>query len=193
MHVSGHGYQEDLKLMLTLMKPTYFIPIHGEYRMLHHHQLLAESVGVEVGHTFIVKNGDVVDIQGAIARQTRSVPAGDSYVDGSSVGETGSAVLRDRKQLSQDGMLIIIITLDKSNHKIITGPDIITRGFIYVRHSEDLLKVLNKLVKSVLDDLSEAGISDWKEMKQAISKDVGQYVFKHLKMKPVLLPVIIEV
>lgn len=193
MHVSGHGYQEDLKLMLTLMKPTYFIPIHGEYRMLHHHRLLAESVGVEVGNTFIIKNGEVVDIENSIARQTRVLPAGDTYVDGLSVGDIGSIVLRDRKQLSEDGMLIIVITLNKSDHSLISGPDTISRGFVFVRNSEDLLRDINQLVKKVVDELSTANIRDWKEMKQAIKKDVGQYVFKHLKRKPVLLPIIIEV
>ncbi len=118
MHVSGHGYQEDLKLMLTLMKPTYFIPIHGEYRMLHHHRLLAESVGVEKGNTFIIKNGDVVDIENSVARQTRSIPAGDTYVDGISVGDVGEIVLRDRRQLSEDGMLVIVLTISRTIERL---------------------------------------------------------------------------
>ncbi|WP_420720435.1 ribonuclease J [Rossellomorea vietnamensis] len=193
MHVSGHGYQEDLKLMLTLMKPTYFIPIHGEYRMLHHHRLLAESVGVENGNTFIIKNGEAVDIKNSIAHQTRSHQAGDTYVDGLSVGDIGSIVLRDRKQLSEDGMLIIVVTLNKADHTIISGPDTISRGFVFVRDSEELLKDINQLVKKVVDDLTEANIRDWKEMKQAIKKDVGQFLFKQLRRKPVLLPIIIEI
>lgn len=193
MHVSGHGYQEDLKLMLTLMKPTYFIPIHGEYRMLHHHRILAESVGVETGNTFIIKNGEVVDFENSVARQTRTIPAGDTFVDGLSVGDIGSIVLRDRKQLSEDGMLIIVITLSKSEHSIISGPDTISRGFVFVRNSEDLLKDVNHLVKKVVDELSVENIRDWKEMKQAIKKDIGQYLFKHLKRKPMILPIIIEV
>ncbi|MGF3102801.1 ribonuclease J [Rossellomorea sp. DUT-2] len=193
MHVSGHGYQEDLKLMLTLMKPTYFIPIHGEYRMLHHHRILAESVGVEAGNTFIIKNGEVVDIENSVARQTRAIPAGDTFVDGLSVGDIGSIVLRDRKQLSEDGMLIIVITLSKSEHSIVSGPDTISRGFVFVRNSEDLLKDVNHLVKKVVDELSAENVRDWKEMKQAIKKDVGQYLFKHLKRKPMILPIIIEV
>lgn len=193
MHVSGHGYQEDLKLMLTLMKPTYFIPIHGEYRMLHHHRILAESVGVEAGNTFIIKNGEVVDIENSVARQTRAIPAGDTFVDGLSVGDIGSIVLRDRKQLSEDGMLIIVITLSKSEHSIVSGPDTISRGFVFVRNSEDLLKDVNHLVKKVVDELSAENIRDWKEMKQAIKKEVGQYLFKHLKRKPMILPIIIEV
>ena len=123
MHVSGHGYQEDLKLMLTLMKPKYFIPIHGEYRMLHHHRLLAESVGVEQGNTFIINNGDVVDIEHTIARQTRKIPVGNTYIDGGDVGNVGEFVLRDRKQLSEDGMLMIILTMSKAEGKLISEPD----------------------------------------------------------------------
>ena len=140
MHVSGHGYQEDLKLMLTLMKPKYFIPIHGEYRMLHQHRLLAESVGVEKENTFIIKNGDVVDIVGSVARQTRKIPAGDTYVDGVGIGEVGEIVLRDRKQLSEDGMLVIVLTISRTEKRMVSDPDTISRGFVYAKDSEELLK-----------------------------------------------------
>jgi ribonuclease J len=193
MHVSGHGYQEDLKLMLTLMKPTYFIPIHGEYRMLHHHRLLAESVGVEKENTFIIKNGDVVDFENAVARQTRKVLSGDTYVDGVSVGDVGAIVLRDRKQLSEDGMLVIVLTLSKSEGKIISGPDTITRGFVYVKDSEDLIKEINRLVKKTVNDLQVENIRQWNVMKQNIKKSVGQYLFTHTKRKPMILPIIIEI
>ncbi|MDQ6595823.1 ribonuclease J [Bacillus salipaludis] len=193
MHVSGHGYQEDLKLMLTLMKPTYFIPIHGEYRMLHHHQLLAESVGVEKGNTFIIKNGDVVDIENSVARQTRSVPSGDTYVDGMGVGDIGEIVLRDRKQLSEDGMLVIVITISKSDRKIISGPDTITRGFVFVKNSDDLLKEVNRLTKKTVTDLQGENIRQWNVIKQNIKKSVGQYLFTQTKRKPMILPIIIEI
>ncbi|WP_108670746.1 ribonuclease J [Peribacillus acanthi] len=193
MHVSGHGYQEDLKLMLTLMKPTYFIPIHGEYRMLHHHRTLAESVGVEKGNTFIIENGDVVDVESSIARQTRKVPAGDTYVDGMGVGDVGDMVLRDRKQLSEDGMLVIVLTINKHDRKIVSGPDTISRGFVYARNSDELLKEVNRLVKNTATDLQEANIRQWKVMKQNIKKVVGQYLFAQTKRKPMILPVIIEI
>ncbi|PFP24919.1 ribonuclease J [Bacillus sp. AFS073361] len=193
MHVSGHGYQEDLKLMLTLMKPTYFIPIHGEYRMLHHHQMLAESVGVEKGNTFIIKNGDVVDIENSVARQTRSIPAGDTYVDGMGVGDVGDIVLRDRRQLSEDGMLVIVITISKGDRKIISGPDTITRGFVYARDSDQLLKEINRLTKKTINDLQTENIRQWNVMKQNIKKSVGQYVFAQTKRKPMILPIIIEI
>jgi ribonuclease J len=193
MHVSGHGYQEDLKLMITLMKPIYFIPIHGEFRMLHHHRLLAESVGVEKGNTFIIKNGDVVDIENSIAHQTRKIPSGDTYVDGMGVGDVGNIVLRDRKQLSEDGMLVIVLTLSKSERKIISGPDTITRGFVYVKDSDDLIKEVNRLVKKTVNDLQAESIRQRNVMKQNIKKSVGQFLYTNTKRKPMILPVIIEI
>ncbi|WP_318503451.1 ribonuclease J [Bacillus sp. T3] len=193
MHVSGHGYQEDLKLMLTLMKPTYFIPIHGEYRMLHHHRVLAESVGIEKGNTFILKNGDVVDIEHGEARQTRSIPSGDTYVDGVSVGDVGEVVLRDRKQLSEDGMIVIVLTISKRDFRVIQGPDTITRGFVYVKESENLMREINEIVKRTVRELQDENVRQWSAMKHSIKKSVGQYLFKHTKRKPMILPVIIEI
>lgn len=193
MHVSGHGYQEDLKLMLTLMKPKYFIPIHGEYRMLYLHRLLAESIGVEKNHTFIIKNGDVVDIENGEARVTRKIPAGDTYVDGNGIGDVGSIVLRDRRQLSEDGMLVIVITISKSDKKMIAGPDTITRGFVFAKDSEELLTNVNNIVHTTITDLLEADIHSWNTLKQSIKKEVGQFLFHHTKRKPMILPIIIEI
>ncbi|RIW37338.1 ribonuclease J [Bacillus salacetis] len=192
MHVSGHGYQEDLKLMLTLMNPKYFIPIHGETRMLHHHRMLAESVGVEPGNTFIIKNGDVVDIEHGEALQTRSIPAGDTYVDGISVGDVGNVVLRDRRLLSEDGILVIVLTLSKHDQRLLSGPDTITRGFVYVKDSEGLINKINNIVRDALDELPP-GQLQWKVIKQSIMKSVGQYLFKQTKRKPMIIPIIIEV
>ncbi|WP_456274653.1 ribonuclease J [Bacillus sp. AK031] len=192
MHVSGHGYQEDLKLMLSLMQPTYFIPIHGETRMLHHHRLLAESVGVEKDNTFIIKNGEVVDIENSEARQTRTVSSGDTYVDGVSVGDVGNIVLRDRKQLSEDGILIVVLTLSKSEQRLISGPDTISRGFVYVKDSEELIRKVNNIVRDSLDELPPGKVQ-WKVIKQSIMKHVGQYLFKQTRRKPMIIPVIIEV
>ncbi|WP_088105979.1 ribonuclease J [Halalkalibacter urbisdiaboli] len=193
MHVSGHGYQEDLKLMLTLMKPKYLIPIHGEYRMLHHHRLLAESVGVEQGNTFIMKNGDVVDIQHSVARQTRHVHAGNTYVDGVGVGDVGEIVLRDRKQLSEDGMLVIVLTMSKRDGKLVSDPDTISRGFVYNRDAEELLQDVNRLISKTVHDLTKADKHQWNAIKQAVKKSVGQYLFAQIKRKPMILPIIIEV
>ncbi|MFE8700092.1 ribonuclease J [Cytobacillus sp. FJAT-54145] len=193
MHVSGHGYQEDLKLMLTLMQPTYFIPIHGEYRMLHHHRQLAESVGVEEGNTFIIKNGDVVDIKNSVARQTRKIPAGDTYVDGMGVGDVGEIVLRDRRQLSEDGMLVIVITISKYDRKMLSGPDTISRGFVYTRESDDLIKEVNNLVKKAVNEFQQTNEHRWNVMKQDIKKSVGQHLYAKTKRRPMILPIIIEV
>ncbi|QDQ03330.1 ribonuclease J [Lysinibacillus fusiformis] len=193
MHVSGHGYQEDLKLMLTFMKPKFFIPIHGEFRMLHQHRLLAEAVGVKRGHTFIMKNGDVVDIENANARQTRKIPSGDTYVDGIGIGEVEGIVLRDRKQLSEDGMLVIVITISKADGTIISEPDTISRGFVYAKDSEMLLSKVNVLVKSTVSELQEDNKQQLFVLKKEIKKVVGQYLFSQTKRKPMILPIIIEI
>ncbi|MFC0045156.1 ribonuclease J [Metabacillus iocasae] len=194
MHVSGHGYQEDLKWMLTLMKPKYFIPIHGEYRMLHHHCLLAESVGVERENMFILKNGDVVDLEHGEARHTRHVPAGNTYVDGIGVGDVGEIILRDRKQLSEDGMLVIILTMSKTEKKLISPPDLVTRGFVFVKDSEALLRNVNKLITSTVNDMELVGRrSEWNEIKQNLKRAIGQYVYTQTRRKPMILPIIIEV
>ncbi|WP_080848215.1 ribonuclease J [Cytobacillus gottheilii] len=193
MHVSGHGYQEDLKLMLTLMKPKYLIPIHGEYRMLHHHQLLAESVGVDPGNTFILNNGDVIDIENATARQTRQIPAGNTFVDGIGVGDVGDIVLRDRKQLSEDGMLVIVLTMSRREGKLISKPDIISRGFVYNRDSDDLLKDISRLVTNTVTDLRKGNRQQWSAIKQSLRKSIGQYLYAETKRKPMILPIIIEI
>lgn len=190
MHVSGHGYQEDLKLMLTLMKPKFFIPIHGEYRMLHIHRLLAQAVGVEHNNTFILENGQVVDIVGGTARQTRDVQAGDTYVDGIGSGEVGEVVLRDRKQLSEDGMLIIVVTISQEDGSIIYGPDVISRGFVYAKESEALINDINEIAQAAIANFNEANPF---AMKKAVKKSVDQYLFTLKMRKPMILPIIIEI
>ncbi|BDH63121.1 ribonuclease J [Lysinibacillus sp. PLM2] len=190
MHVSGHGYQEDLKWMISLMKPKYFIPIHGEYRMLHLHKKLAEAVGVEKGHTFIIRNGDVVDVQHGEARQTRKVTAGDTYVDNAGADEVGDIVLRDRKQLSEEGMLVIVVSISKENGNRISDPDSISRGFVYAKNSEELLTNINEVVKRTIDPFKDANIMG---MKRAIKKEVGTFVFEQTNKKPMILPIIIAI
>lgn len=193
MHVSGHGHQEDLKLMLTLMKPKFFIPIHGEFRMLHQHRLLAESVGVKRGHTFIMRNGDVVDIENSMARQTRKIPSGDTYVDGIGIGEVEGVVLRDRKQLSEDGMLVIVITLSKVDGAFISEPDTISRGYVYAKNFEELLTKVNILVKETVNELQEESKQQIHVLRREIKRAVGQYLFSQTKRKPMILPIIIEI
>lgn len=193
MHVSGHASQEELKLMLTLMKPKYFIPIHGEFRMLHQHRLLAESVGVEKEDIYIINNGDVVDISNGIARQTRKITAGNILVDGLGIGDVGNIVLRDRQQLSKDGILIIVITLCKSEGIIVSGPDSISRGFVYVRDSEGLLNEVNRLVTETINNLQEANVNQWNILKSNIKDSIGQFLYTKTKRRPMILPIIIEV
>jgi ribonuclease J len=193
MHVSGHANQEELKLMLTLMKPKYFIPIHGEYRMLRQHQFLAESVGVEKDNIFIIGNGDVVDINDKKARQTRKVQAGHIFVDGLGIGDVGNIVLRDRKLLSEDGMLVIVITLSKTDGKIISGPDTISRGFVYSRDAEDLMREVDRLVVSTINNLQRASGHQRNAQKQSIKDAVSKYLFAQTKRRPMILPIIIEI
>ncbi|RTR31832.1 ribonuclease J [Robertmurraya yapensis] len=193
LHVSGHGYQEDLKLMLTLMKPKYFIPIHGEYRMLHQHRILAESVGVEKENTFIIKNGEIVDIENSIARQTREIQAGNTYVDGIGVGDVGEIVLRDRKQLSEDGMLVIVLTMSRTDKKLVSRPDTITRGFVYVRDSEELMRDMNRLIEKTVNDLQSSNKGQWGVIKQSLKKTLGEYLFNKTRRRPMILPIIIEI
>lgn len=194
MHVSGHGSQEELKLMLTLMKPKYFIPIHGEYRMLFQHRLLAEAVGVEKENIFIVNNGEVVDIKGQTAVQNRKVPAGNTLVDGWGIGDVGNAVLRDRKHLAEDGILIVVVTLSKEEGTLLSGPDMISRGFVYVKESETLMEKINELVLLAIEEMQNSGnFIKWTLLKHKIKESVGKHIYTQTKRRPMILPIIIEV
>ncbi|MBT2291855.1 ribonuclease J [Paenibacillus albidus] len=193
LHVSGHGSQEELKLMLTLMKPEYFIPIHGEYRMLHHHSQLAEDVGVERDNIFILKNGDIVESSAGKVRQSGRVPSGQTLVDGLGIGDIGNVVLRDRRQLSADGILITVITLNQTDGKMLNEPDTISRGFVYVRNSESLMEEINQLVTATLLKLSPADLGQWSIMKQTLKDTLGKFLYERTKRRPMILPIIIEV
>jgi ribonuclease J len=193
MHVSGHASQEELKLMLTLMKPKYFIPIHGEFRMLYQHSLLAEAVGVDKNNIFIVKNGDVVDIHDRNAIQSRKIPTGNTLVDGLGIGDIGNVVLRDRKLLSEDGILIVVITLSKTDGKILSGPDTVSRGFVYVRESEGLLEEVNRITVTAIQSMQEANINQWSIYKHTIKESVGKFLYTQTQRRPMILPIIIQV
>ncbi|WP_188067968.1 ribonuclease J [Brevibacillus brevis] len=193
MHVSGHGFQEELKLMLTLMKPQYFVPIHGEYRMLHQHRQLAESVGVDFESIFIINNGDVVDIQDGVAVQERKIPAGNTLVDGLGIGDVGNGILRDRKHLSEDGILVIVVTRSKTDGKILSGPDLISRGFIHAPESEGLLEEATRLASEVITNLQEANVSQWNRLKQGMRESIGKFVYAKTKRRPMILPIIMDV
>ncbi|NMM52818.1 ribonuclease J [Paenibacillus aquistagni] len=193
LHVSGHGSQEELKLMLTLMKPKYFIPVHGEFRMLHQHRILAEAVGVRREHIFILNNGDVVESKNGVVRQSGQIQAGQILVDGLGIGDIGNIVLRDRRQLSADGILIIVITLSKTESKLISGPDTISRGFVYVRDSEELIEEVNQIVVAIVNKMLEEHITQWNVMKKTLKDSLGQFLYSRTKRRPIILPIIIEV
>ncbi|WP_342424834.1 ribonuclease J [Paenibacillus sp. FSL E2-0178] len=191
LHVSGHGSQEELKLMLTLMKPDYFIPIHGEYRMLHHHRLLAEAVGVQGDHIFILKNGELVESARGVVRPAGRVTAGQIYVDG--IGDIGNVVLRDRRQLSADGVLITVVTLSQADGRLLSEPDTISRGFIYVRNSDKLIEEINQLVIATLQNMNAADLGQWNIMKQTLKGALSKFLYEQTKRRPMILPIIIEV
>ncbi|MNI48261.1 Ribonuclease J 2 [compost metagenome] len=193
VHVSGHGSQEELKLMLNLMKPKYFIPIHGEYRMLRQHAVLAESVGIAKENIFVLDNGDTVDIQNGVARKGSKVQAGNILIDGLGVGDVGNIVLRDRKLLSQDGILVVVVTLSKQDGKILSGPDIISRGFVYVRESEGLLDEANRIVTHTLNKLMNEKVNEWASLKTHVKDALGRFLYEQTRRRPMILPIIMEV
>ncbi|WP_379126647.1 ribonuclease J [Paenibacillus sp. sgz500958] len=193
VHVSGHGSQEELKLMLNLMKPKYFIPIHGEYRMQRKHALLAESVGVDPSNIFITELGEIVEIVGGAARKAGKVTAGNVLIDGLGVGDVGNIVLRDRKLLSQDGILVVVVTLSKQNGAIVSGPDIISRGFVYVRESEGLLDEANRIVSSTLQRLMSEKVNEWASLKTSVKDSLGRFLYEQTRRRPMILPIIMEV
>jgi len=193
VHVSGHGSQEELKLMLSLIRPKYFIPIHGEYRMLRRHAMLAEEVGVRAENIFVIDNGDVVEIEQGIARLGPKVSVGQVLIDGLGVGDVGNIVLRDRKLLSQDGILVVVVTLSKQKGAILSGPDIISRGFVYVRESEPLMEEASKLVTNTLNKLMHDNVSDWSSLKNTVKDTLGRFLFEQTRRRPMILPIIMEV
>ncbi|OYD09497.1 ribonuclease J [Paludifilum halophilum] len=193
VHVSGHGSQEDLKLMLNLMKPKFFIPIHGEHRMLRAHSQLAESVGIRPENIFISDNGDVVEFSGGKARYGSKVATGNVLIDGLGVGDVGNIVLRDRKLLSQDGILVVVVTLSKNNGKILSGPDIISRGFVYVRESEKLLEEANRIVTQTMEKCANERVSEWATLKTSIRDALSRFLYDRTRRRPMILPIIMEV
>ena len=193
VHVSGHGSQEELKLMLNLMKPKFFLPIHGEFRMQRRHAVLAESVGVEPENIFITDIGEVIEIQGGAARRAGKVTAGNVLIDGLGVGDVGNIVLRDRKLLSQDGILVVVVTLSKQDGKIVSGPDIISRGFVYVRESEGLLDEANRIVSSTLQKLMSENVNEWASLKTNVKDALGRFLYEQTRLRPMILPIIMEV
>lgn len=191
IHTSGHGSQEEQKLMLSLMKPKYFLPIHGEYRMQKIHANLAVQTGVPRENCFILDNGDVVALEEDNARLAGSFPAGDIFIDGSGIGDIGSIVLRDRKILSDNGLVVVVATIDKEKREVIAGPDIISRGFIYMRESEDLIQEAQRVAyKSIKNSLGYKHLNEYK-LRNNLIEAVKEYLFEQTERRPIILPVVL--
>ena len=193
LHVSGHAYREELRLMLSLTKPKFFIPLHGEYRHLHLHTKLAQQMGVPAKNTLISNIGSVIELTSRSLGIKGAVPSGKVLVDGIGVGDVGSVVLRDRKHLAQDGMLVVIVNLSSEDGNLITTPDIITRGFIYVKESDELLRELKDVVTETLNQCKTQNITDWASLRSSIKTDLSSYLYKKTKRNPMILPVIAEI
>ncbi len=192
-HVSGHACQEELKLIYALTKPKYAIPVHGEYRHLVRHAELAQTMGVEKDNVFILSSGDVLELDANQAKVVDKVTAQGILVDGLGVGDVGNIVLRDRQHLSENGLLVVVVTLEKYTNEILAGPDIVSRGFVYVRESENLLVEAKTVVEDALDKCLNRNSADWSKMKNVIKDSLGDFVWKRTKRSPMILPIIVEV
>ena len=192
IHVSGHASQEELKLILNLVSPKYLIPVHGEHRMLRQHGKLAQETGIPKENIFIGENGHVFEFTAETGRFAGKVTAGKIFVDGLGVGDVGNIVIRDRRQLSQDGVLIVVVTLDKSRGCVLDGPDIVSRGFVYVRDSETLIDESRNIVKTVLERFENQPITEWAPLKNGIREALAKYLFAKTGRRPMILPIIMD-
>lgn len=193
VHVTGHGSQEELKMMLNLMKPKYLIPVHGEYRQLYAHQKLGIEAGLRTDHVVIADKGDIVEMTNNQIRLSSKVSSGNVLIDGSGVGDVGNIVLRDRRLLSQDGTLIVVVTLNRGDKSIAAGPEIISRGFVYVRESEKLMEEAAELVYNIVQKARTRHPFDWAVLKQDMRDALNQYLFDKTKRRPMILPIIMEI
>ena len=192
-HVSGHACREELKLIYALTKPKYAIPVHGEYRHLKRHAELAQEMGIPKENIKILTTGDVLEVSEDKLEVTGKVPAQGVFVDGLGVGDVGNIVLRDRQLLSQNGLLIIVVTLDKYSNNLIAGPDIVSRGFVYVRESETLMEDCRAVVEEALEKCLRKNITDWGKIKTTIKDSLSEFLWKRTKRSPMILPIITEV
>lgn len=193
IHVSGHASQEELKMLLNLVRPRYFVPVHGEYRMLVKHASLAEAVGIPSDRIFIPEIGDVIEITPDKAAKTERVPGGQVFVDGLGVGDVGNIVLRDRRQLAQDGILIVVVGINRQNGELVAGPDIVSRGFVYVRESEHLIEEAREKVRQALLGTMKAQVEEWGVIKASVREALSRYLYEKTKRRPMILPIIMEV
>ncbi len=193
VHVSGHACSEELKLMHALVKPKFFMPIHGEYRHLMQHKDLAEFMGMDPRNIFVCDNGHVLELDRETCKRGVPVPAGRTLVDGYGVGDVGNIVLRDRRHLAQDGLIVIVATVDVDDNILISGPDIISRGFVYVRESEELMDEVREIARNTLTDMLDSGITEWTQLKQNTKDALSKFLYSKTKRRPMILPVIMNV
>ncbi|HAS17353.1 MAG TPA: hypothetical protein DCR39_05560 [Nitrospiraceae bacterium] len=193
IHVSGHACREEQKMMINLVRPKYFIPIHGEYRHLVYHARLAEGLNIPKENIFILENGDVAKFTNEGGVKEKKVASGRVFVDGKSIGDVGSIVLRDRQHLGMDGVIIVLLGLEKSTSKIIVGPEIISRGFIYEEEAKDIMEELKKIVLTVLEEMDQEVKQEWILVKERVTGALKRYIKKRMERRPMIIPVIIEV
>lgn len=193
IHVSGHARQDELKLMQAFAKPKFFLPVHGEYKMLKRHAELAKSVGTNPDNIFIISNGDILEVDRRSARKAGRVASGRILIDGLGVGDVGNIVLRDRKHLSEDGLMTIVVTLSKEDGRILAGPDIISRGFVYVRESEGLMDGAKAIINNVFEQCESKNIKEWAYIKNTIKEELKDYLYIKTKRNPMILPILMEV
>ena len=192
-HVSGHACQEELKLIYSLLKPKYAIPVHGEYRHLKANAKLAESLGIPKENIFIMHSGDVLALDEKEAKIVDKVHTGAILVDGLGVGDVGNIVLRDRQHLAEDGILIVVLTLEKRTNQLLAGPDIVSRGFVYVRESESLMEEASQVLQEALEKCLTNRNADWSRIKLVIRDTMNEFIWKRTKRKPMILPIIMDV
>ena len=193
IHVSGHASQEELKLIHNLVRPKFFIPVHGEYRHLRKHAMLAQDLGMPKENVFVAENGNIIEFTKEKGGIVGKVPSGIVLVDGLGVGDVGNIVLRDRRQLSQDGILIIVVTMDKEMGAVVAGPDIVSRGFVYVRESEELMEEAKEKVKMALEKCEDNNITEWAVIKSNVRDALGRYLYERTRRRPMILPIIMEI
>lgn len=192
-HVSGHACKEDLKLLYSLLKPQFAIPIHGEYRHLQAQQKIAVEMGIPEKNTMLLRSGDVPEVTENSMKVTGKVQSGSVLVDGLGIGDVGNIVLRDRQNLSQHGIMIVVLTLDRARGMVVAGPNIVSRGVVYVRESENLMEEAQRVVEEAVDKCLARHITDWGKIKTEIRDSLGDYLWKKMKRDPVILPIIMEI
>ena len=193
VHVTGHGAQEELKMMINFMKPKFLIPVHGEYRHLYSHEKIGQQLGIPSENIIVADKGDVIEVSSQKIRLSGKVPAGNILIDGSGVGDVGNIVLRDRRLLSQDGILIVVVTLHRQDKSIAAGPEIISRGFVYVRESEKLMEEATAIVREIVVKNGTRQPFDWSTLKQEMRDSLNQYLYEKTKRRPMILPIIMEI